>query len=591
MAWLSYNIKMNDMKPIYGILIILMGAFALTGCLGQEDMTGFTPETPVISFAQESINVSKDGEEVILTLNSNLPWRVKSDVNWVSVLTSNGMEGGDITIKVAKNRLREERTATLTAWITEDSKTTMSVIQAAAEAGESIIYHVKVDGDGLSDGGTWETATTLPTALDAAADGDVILVAAGTYNPVALLEGGESEEEKTFHVHSNFTIEGGYPADAKTGAVADPANNETILSGYVGSTQAYHVMVVSAVKMAGQKVVLKNLTIQDGKTRDANKEVYRYAGDSEFDAGEGGGMTIGVSNVEMTNCKVIGNSGWMAGGCIVAYGAEVTFRNCIIDNNSVTGNGAGLWNEGEVTMYDCSVSGNRASLACAGYYGVGGVSRIYNSSFIGNDNESGGKLGGGAYLREGNNRGSDAVFVNCTFADNKSGSGGAIACYGTSAVGASAKLISCTIKGNSASKGGGIWMNNATPTAAFYNCILSGNNTDIEFGGTVQAQESQVSKQTSIIGSVLLNAEGGAVGGWSFDPASMLGTLGYWNGGLTKSFPLVAGASNPAVSQGMSASQLQTLASEISDVDATLVVKDQNGQDRTANSIGSNVLN
>lgn len=578
------------MNKIYNILIILMGLFALSGCLSEVDQTGFNPETPVISFSEENINVGKDGEEVTITLNSNLPWRIKSNVNWVTPSESNGLEGGEVLIKVAKNRLREERTATLTAWITAESKATMSIIQDPAVAGESMTYHVKVDGDGLSDGGTWETATTLPTALNAAADGDVILLAAGTYNPVALLEGGEAEEEKTFHIHSNFTIEGGYPANATTGAVADPAANETILSGNIGGTQAYHVVVVSAVKMDGQKVVLKNLTISDGKGHSKNKEIYRYAGDSEFDAGEGAGIAIGICNVEMTNCKIINNNSYMAGGCIVAYEGNVTFNNCKIDNNTVTGNGAGLWNEGEVTMYDCSISNNRAALACAGYYGVGGVSRIYNTAIIGNDNQSGGKLGGGAYLREGNSRGSDAIFVNCTFADNKSGSGGAIASYGTSAVGANAKLISCTITRNTANKGGGIWMNNATPTAALYNCILSGNSTDIEYGGTVQAQESQVSKQTSIIGSALLNADGASVSGWSFDSASMLGTLGYWNGGLTQSLPLVEGSSNPAVNQGMSASQLEALAAEFTNVDAALIVKDQNGQTRANNSIGSYAL-
>lgn len=577
------------MKKIYGIIITLIAAFAVSGCLNKEDETGFTPETPEISFTQESVNVEKGGGELVITINSNLPWRIKSNSSWVSFEKSNGLEGGDITITVARNRLREERTALLTAWVTEESTATISIIQAPAEASESITYHVKADGDGLASGASWEEATTLPTALDAAGDGDVILLAAGVYNPVALISGGEAEEEKTFDIHSNFTIEGGYPADAVTGAVADPAN-ETILSGNLGTTQAYHVVVVSAVKSETNKVVLKNLTIQDGKGHSKNKEIYRYAGESTFDAGEGAGLCIGISNVEMTNCRITGNAGAYAGGCIIAYGANVVFDKCTFNANSVTGNGGGIWNEGDVIMYDCTVSNNRADLACAGYYGVGGKSRIYNSSFIGNDNAKGGKLGGGAYLREGNSRGADAVFVNCTFADNKSGSGGALAVYGTSAVGASAKLISCTIKGNTASKGGGIWMNNATPTAALYNTIVSGNSTDIEYGGTVQAQESQLSKQTSIIGASLLGADGSAVSGWSFDPATMLGTLDFHNGGLTESFPLIDNGNNPAVSQGMSADELTATAGEMADVETGFAAVDQNGQTRTGNSIGSYAL-
>lgn len=577
------------MKKIYDILIVALAVFAVSGCLNGIDETGFTPETPEISFTQESVNVEKGGGEVTITLQSNLPWRIKSNSSWVSFNKSNGLTGGDIIIKLARNRLREERTAVLTAWVTEEKTAVISIIQAPAEASESITYHVKVDGDGLASGASWEEATTLPTALDAAGDGDVILLAAGTYTPVALIAGGENEEEKTFDIHSNFTLEGGYPADAVTGAVADPAN-ETILSGNLGNTQAYHVVVVSAVKSAAGKVVMKNLTIQDGKGHSKNKEIYRYAGESEFDAGEGAGLCIGVSNVEMTDCRITGNSGAYAGGCIIAYGAEVVFDRCTFEGNTVSGNGGGVWNEGDVVMYNCSVSNNRADLACAGYYGVGGKSRIYNSSFIGNDNAKGGKLGGGAYLREGNGRGSDAVFVNCTFADNKSGSGGAVAVYGTSAVGASAKLISCTIKGNTASKGGGIWMNNATPTAALYNCIVSGNSTEIEYGGTVQALETQVIKRVSIVGSALLGADGMAVGGWSFDAASMLGTLDFYNGGLTRSFPLVDNANNPAVNQGMSAAELSAISGEIADVETDYAAQDQNGRERTGKSIGSYAL-
>lgn len=577
------------MKKIYCILMLMMAVIAVSGCLNGVDETGFTPETPEISFTQESVNVEKAGGDVTITLESNLPWRIRSNSSWVTFNENNGLKGGDITVKVARNRLRDERTAVLTAWVTDESTATISIVQAPADATESITYHVKVDGDGLASGASWEEATTLPTALDAAGDGDVILLAAGTYTPVALISGGEAEEEKTFDIHSNFTIEGGYPADAVTGAVADPSN-ETILSGNLGTTQAYHVVVVSAVKNETNKVVLKNLTIQDGKGHSKNKEIYRYAGESEFDAGEGAGLCIGVANVEMTDCRITGNTGAYAGGCIIAYGAEAVFERCTFSGNAVTGNGGGVWNEGDIIMYDCTVSNNRADLACAGYYGVGGKSRIYNSAFIGNDNAKGGKLGGGAYLREGNGRGADAVFVNCTFADNKSGSGGAIAVYGTSAVGASARLISCTVTGNTASKGGGLWMNNATPTAAIYNTIISGNSTEIEYGGTVQALESQVTKQFTVVGPTLMGADGLAVSGWSFNSGTMFGTLGYHDGGLTQSIPVVDMDTNPAAGQGMSAAELTATASEISDVEVEFAAKDQNGKDRTGKTIGSYAL-
>ena len=582
------------MKKIFSILTIMMMVVAATGCLNHVDDTGFDPKKPEISFSQNSADVEKGAGEITVSIKSNLPWRIKSSATWAKVDKSNGHESGDVVVTIARNRLRNERVATLTAWITDNSKATFTITQAPAEASEPITFHVKVDGDGLAEGTSWEEATTLPTAIENAGDGDVILLAAGTYTPTALITGGEAAEERTFEIHSNFTIEGGYPADAVTGAVADPANNETILSGNLGSTQAYHVVVVSAVKTEGAKAVLKNLTIRDGKGHSVNKDIYRFSGESTFDAGEGAGMTIGVSNLEMENCKIIGNNAYMAAGCTIAYGGNVVFKNCTVSENYASGNGAGVWNQGEVTMYDCTISNNRADLACAGYYGVGGKSRIYNTAFIGNDNEKGGKLGGGAYLREGKDpaRSSDAIFVNCTFADNKSGSGGAVAVYGTTspASAAHATFISCTIKGNTATKGGGIWMNNQTCTATLHNCIISGNSTDIEYGGAAVATESQVTKGLGIYGSALLNAEGTTVSGWSFDAASMLDKLDYWYNSLTKSFGLVAGATNPAIDQGMSASELSALATEL-DLDSDLTAKDQNGQERTKKSIGSYASN
>ena len=209
------------MKHIYKIMVILAAALAFAGCLQSvEDNTGFTPQTPSISFSEEVMEVENAGGEISLQLNSNLPWRVKTDATWLTISKENGLEGGTIIVTAAKNRLREIREGVVTAWVTEDYKAYITIRQAAASASESFTYYVKTDGNGTADGLSWENATTLPTALELVGEGDKICLAAGTYTPVALISGGETEKERTFEIHSNFTIEGGYPADAATGAVA-----------------------------------------------------------------------------------------------------------------------------------------------------------------------------------------------------------------------------------------------------------------------------------------------------------------------------------------------------------------------------------
>ena len=575
------------MKNIFKTFIILAASFVMAGCLKSIDDTGFDPQTPNISFSEENLSIDQNGGELKVQLNSNLPWRVTSDAAWLT-------EGKELVLTVAKNRTRKERIATLTAWIIADKPVKMTVSQDPTPAGESFTYYVKVDGDGLAEGFTWETATTLASAMEKAADGDKICVAAGTYTPITLIPGGETEEERTFEIHSNFTIEGGYPADAVTGAVVDPANNETILDG-VGS--AYHVVVVSAAK-DNTPAVLKNVTITGGRTHTANQQTYRQAGENLVDIGLAGGIYIGKANFVMENCKVIANAAALAAGCYISPNAEVTFRQCVFQNNSADSNGGGIWNAGgTLYMYDSVVAQNTCGQQAAGYYSIdsGGtitVSRIYNTLFLENDctqkNEK--RSGGALYIRAG----SDAVFVNCTITGNKAGYGAAISGHGTGQEAAklsNTTFFNCTITGNHANNGGGgLFAYNVGAQITAYNCIVSGNTSSgiaAESGAMDGVDANRVLVKNSVLGSSLVDATGGPVGGWGFS-TSMLGELGYYDNSLTKCFPLVVSADNPAVDQGLSNADLQAVAAGFNPaIDMELLLSGQNAIQRTKKSIGS----
>lgn len=582
------------MKNIFKTFIMLAASIVMAGCLNSIDETGFDPQTPNISFSEENLSIDQNGGELKVMLNSNLPWRVTSDAAWLTVSEENGLEGKELVLTVARNRTRKERLATLTAWIIADQPVKMTVTQDPTPAGESFTYYVKADGDGLAEGFTWETATTLASAMGKAADGDKICVAAGTYTPITLIPGGETEEERTFEIHSNFTIEGGYPADAVTGAVADPANNETILDG-AGS--AYHVVVVSASK-DNTPAVLNNVTITGGRTHTANQQTYRQAGENLVDVGLAGGIYIGKANFVMENCKVIANAAALAAGCYISPNAEVTFRQCVFQNNSADSNGGGIWNAGgTLYMYDSVVAQNTCGQQAAGYYSIdsGGtitVSRIYNTLFLENDctqkNEK--RSGGALYIRAG----SDAVFVNCTITGNKAGWGAAISGHGTGQEAAklsNTTFFNCTITGNHANNGGGgLFAYNAGAQITAYNCIVSGNTSSgiaAESGVFDGVDANRVLVKNSVLGSSLVDAAGGAVGGWGFS-TSMIGELGYYDNSITKCFPLVVSADNPAVDQGLSNADLQELAGGFNPaVDMELLLSGQNAVQRTKKSIGS----
>lgn len=253
------------MKTIFQYLLLTAACAALGACQDFSDDTAFTPETPELSFVETSITAEKATKDYELSIKSNLPWRIECDKDWVSFDPSYGPGDATITVTVAANRTLDERTATISAYVIKGENVTLPVTQAAASASDlATHYYVKTDGSADKDGLTWETATTLANAIDQAMNGDVIHVAAGSYVPSVPLTGMKTALDNTFEIHSNFSMIGGYPADAAEGAVADPVANETILDG---DHAVCHVVAVTAAKMNGMKASLDGFTIKNGSSQ------------------------------------------------------------------------------------------------------------------------------------------------------------------------------------------------------------------------------------------------------------------------------------------------------------------------------------
>ena len=207
------------MKTIFQYLLLTAACAALGACQDFSDDTAFTPETPELSFEETSITAEKATKDYELSIKSNLPWRIECDKDWVSFDPSYGQGDATITVTVAANRTLDERTATISAYVIKGENVTLPVTQAAASASDlATHYYVKTDGSADKDGLTWETATTLANAIDQAMNGDVIHVAAGSYVPSVPLTGMKTALDNTFEIHSNFSMIGGYPADAAEGS-------------------------------------------------------------------------------------------------------------------------------------------------------------------------------------------------------------------------------------------------------------------------------------------------------------------------------------------------------------------------------------
>ncbi len=570
------------------LLLILIFTISLTSCK-DDDLGAFTPKTPELNIETNSLEIPKDGGEYEIKLKSNLPWRVVSDVNWIVVQNGYGMADGSFKIAVETNPTIKSRSGKLTVWITKDAIKEIIITQEEGELPPvvSLNYFVKKSGQAENDGLSWENATTLDNALSMAVSGDVIHVAAGTYFPEKIITGGKSadEKDKTFEINKNIKIVGGYANNSITGAKPDYKSNPTILSGNLTTGKVYHTMSITAPMEEDRKVHIQGIIIKDGEASDVSS--YVTINGVKFQRNYAGGLVIGRSNAVLEDCAITNNSSLaFAAGISIIDASMVTFNRCQITNNSGTSNGGALWNDNStVYLVDCNVSNNSTITGvAAGIYGfnaAGGTSTTYMFNTTISNNKSGAHSAG-YYGRVG----SVGIMVNCTVFGNTAGvagDGGAINLHG----GGVLDVISSTITANSARTGGGIRCQ-ANSTINLINSIVSGNlatneGNDISTVGTSSYSQSIVTTKT-------YDAQGGEnLAAPAFDFTTMLSSLAD-NGGFTQTCAL-AGENNPAVTLGMSSSQLETKAGLYNpQLPTSIISLDQTGKPRSGKTCMGSIV-
>ena len=180
-------------------------------------------------------------------------------------------------------------------------------------------------------------------------------------------------------------------------------------------------------------------------------------------AGNGGGITSGgsltVNNSVISNNRV-NSGGW--GGGIYNLGT-LTVTNSTLSGNAAPGDawgagglGGGIAHvSGAMTIQTSTLSGNSAHTGGAIYFSSTQYypSSVQNSTFSNNSASQ----GGGIYARSGN-----LTVANCTLSGNSaSQQGGGI--YNNSSILA---VTNCTVIGNSASQGGGIYTYSGSVTVS-----------------------------------------------------------------------------------------------------------------------------
>jgi len=264
-------------------------------------------------------------------------------------------------------------------------------------------YHVKASGN-TGDGSSWESPTSLQSALDKAKGGDIIKVAQGNYYPTRK-SGGENNlhgpRTKAFLIRENITIEGGY-SDKSTPSqeIRNIALYPTILDGR-DKDNSFNVVIIAGPEKSDRiSPTLDGLTITGGYATD----------DGVFDSAVNVYQDRGIRNVV--------NVTKYHGGGLYNVNATPIIKNVIITGNKADGNGAGVYNDTSSPQF-------------------------INVLIYGNTSKD---EGGGIY----NSRESNPELINATIANNYADDGGGI--YNQSSFlwekGAKPKLYNTIVYGN-----------------------------------------------------------------------------------------------------------------------------------------------
>ncbi len=369
-------------------------------------------------------------------------------------------------------------------------------LAAIAAAGLSVTsvadtHYVSTNGLHIAPFTNWvNAATNIQAAVDAAIDGDTVLVNDGIYNTGGRTLPGYSLTNRVV-ITNQVAVQ----------SINGPEVTRIVGQGPIGEAAVRGVVMYSGATLTG-------FTVTQGHTRTfptippASPQVWgtrdRVAGGilclSWALDHYGGGMISnciitanrsyddvgGVWGGVVVDSQIVGNrSGDVAGGA-----AFSTLRNCIVSDNVAIGGGGGavachisdsvlIRNSASVgggaaysDMQRCTVVSNTAELGGGGY-----DNGIVEHCLLDRNLASYG--GGGLLMRE------DAVVRSCLIVNNVAGTGG-----GGIYISKDGVIENCTVVGNSAQVGGGLWWD-TSEAFTVRNLILTQNEapTNSNWGG------------------------------------------------------------------------------------------------------------
>jgi len=351
---------------------------------------------------------------------------------------------------------------------------------------------------------------TIQAAIDAAADGDVITVANGTYTGEGNRDldcKGKAITIRSQHGAANCTIDcQGSLADLHRGFFINSGEGpDTIVDGFtiMNGYNTGEIIKGGAIYCTnGSSPTIRNCVFQN------NIVTGDYSGGGAIGCKSG-------SNAVFSNCSFTNNQAGRYGGAVYASFSNLTLSNCTFTGNATTNadpsgyGGAVCFSESTSTISQGALSGNTST------YGGGAIGIINNSNITitdsdirnnnadGDNSHAGGIFGvhsivsieecvvedntadynGGIYMNE-----SSLTMQNTTIQNNQAQTGKA---GGMGAEFSDITVTNTTIQGNHAEdSSGGIYLN--LTEAAFENCTIRENTAQNSVGGGIYSTGGDV---------------------------------------------------------------------------------------------------
>jgi len=277
----------------------------------------------------------------------------------------------------------------------------------------------------------------IQAGIDAATEGDTVLVADGTYTGDGNRDidfGGKSIVLKSENGSGSTVID-------CQGSESDPHFGFYFHSGEDATA------------------VVEGFTVQGGYS---NTFIVDTASGESFSVG-GGVFCVDYSSPTLKNCIVKENrAGGFGGGIACGHGASPLLIGCVFIGNHADVEGGGIFcaDFSSPTLTDCVFTENSALNGGGIYCTLYSSPTLTNCTFNGN---SAGEYGGAICLID-----SDPILEYCVFSGNPAMWGGGISCTDN----ASPTLSNCTFVGNYASdRASGIFCFYSSPTLE--NCIIA----------------------------------------------------------------------------------------------------------------------